>query len=206
MGMNLNIEIKKNIGIFGGAFNPIHIGHINIALSALNKENIDEIWFLPSFRPPHKDFNKIVDFKYRFEMVDLAIKNIVNFKNLDLEKKLYDENKIDITNTYAVLKNIKNIYKNYNFYLIIGLDSLYQIDTWVNFEDLIKENKFIVADRKLIKKNDISKYNIDYKILNNETINISSTEIRENIHNKNFLSKYLNKDVIKYIKDNKLYV
>ena len=139
-------------------------------------------------------------------MVDLAIKNIVNFKNLDLEKKLYDENKIDITNTYAVLKNIKNIYKNYNFYLIIGLDSLYQIDTWVNFEDLIKENKFIVADRKLIEKNDISKYNIDYKILNNETINISSTEIRENIQNKNFLSKYLNKDVIKYIKDNKLYV
>ena len=206
MGTNLNIEIKKNIGIFGGAFNPIHIGHINIALSALNEENIDEIWFLPSFKPPHKDFDEILNFKYRFEMVDLAIKNIVNFKNLDLEKKLYDENKIDITNTYEVLKNIKNIYKNYSFNLIIGLDSLYQIDTWVNFENLIKENKFIVANRLLVENTEISKYNIDYKILNNEIINISSTEIRENIKNKNFLLKFLNKDVIKYIKDNKLYV
>ena len=203
--MNLNIEIKKNIGIFGGVFNPIHIGHINIALSALEEE-INEIWFLPSFKPPHKDINKIIDFKYRFDMVDLAIKNIVNFKNLDIEKRLYDEKKLDITNTYEVLKNIKNTFKHYNFYLIIGLDSLYQINTWVNYKNLINENKFLVANRMLLENNNISKYNIDYKMLNNKIINISSTKIRENIRDKNFLSKFLNRDVIKYIEDNNLYV
>ena len=208
--MNLSIK-NKNIGILGGAFDPIHLGHINLAIYALQETKIDEIWFLPSYRPPHKNFNMFLEYHHRYEMVNISIKNILNFKNCNFEKELCDNNILDITSTYDVLINLKKEFVNFNFYIIIGLDSLYQLDTWKNFDKLIDEFEFLVGERELnnnsyINYSILKNYKIKYKKFYNNSFNISSTEIRNKIYDINFLSKNLNKNVIKYIKDNNLYV
>ena len=75
----------RNIGIFGGTFNPIHIGHLHIAYSALYALNLDKIIFIPSGIPPHKTDMKIVDGKLRYEMVSMAIEEEERFQISDYE-------------------------------------------------------------------------------------------------------------------------
>lgn len=198
----------KKIGILGGTFNPIHIGHLIIAEQCKEQLNLDQIIFIPNGNPPHKNKN-IIDKHHRFKMLSLAIEDNKYFDISDIEIKK-EEPSYTINTILELKKNTTN-----EIFFIMGDDSLFNIKSWYKYKNLIEECRFIVFPRE--KTLDISNYNkfistelnadiAKFNFISFPLINISSTLIRNMIEKKNSV-KYLVPDkVINYIDSNKLYL
>ncbi len=197
-----------DICIFGGAFDPVHKGHIAIALSALKKYNFDKLLFMVSKEPPHKS-NHTASFIHRINMVQLAISGFGDkFGVTDIEAKLKD-----LSYTYNSLSALKEIYANDNIYFLVGSDIFASIEKWYNYKKLFDLAYFIIGCRPGISfKNmiesvpdDIKKRIIDkdkIELFEIDSFNISSSEIRQSI--KKYL-EYLPSLVGEYIINNNLY-
>ena len=120
-------------GIFGGTFNPIHNGHINIALKIYDKFSLDKILFMPNKIPPHKNIKNVLDEKIRLDMINIAIKN---YEFLDIED--YELKKDNISYTYESLEYLDRIYKGIELFFIIGSDSFLNFDKWQKIERIFR--------------------------------------------------------------------
>lgn len=193
--------MKQKIGLFGGTFNPIHIGHLINAEFILNEFNLDKIIFVPAFIPPLKKDYNLNYLNHRIKMVKLAIKNNKNFEFSDFEIK-----KEEVSYTIHTIKHFHTL--GYEVFLILGDEWLNKFNLWHNYKEIFKYARLIVMRRKF-KNSKIPKFLLKYKnkikFSLNPIIEISSTIIRERI--KNGLSiKYMVPDrVYKYIIKNNLY-
>jgi nicotinate-nucleotide adenylyltransferase len=197
----------KSIGIMGGTFNPIHMGHLLAAEEVKNKICLDKILFIPTGNPPHKRIEDLLLPRHRLEMVKLAIEGNANFLACDIE--IAREGK---TYSYDTLKELHNLYENYIFHFIIGYDTLKEIGTWKNIEELCKLCSFIVVNRN--NKNEemqdeiqkkIKGYNAKIQIVDIPNIEISSTDIRERLMQGRAIKYLVPDNVEKYIYNNTLY-
>lgn len=188
------------LGIFGGTFNPIHLGHLKVADFFYNKLNLDIVFFIPAGNPPHKSV--FCDYQHRFKMVEMALKNFENFKILDIEKP--NNGKSYTINT---LKKIRKSYPNDELLFLIGEDNVPEIQSWFNYEKLFDSAQFVVLSRKTASKESFK--NLPYfdklKFLDMPKIDISSNMIRRNISQNIAVNKFLDENVKNYIKKNKLY-
>jgi nicotinate-nucleotide adenylyltransferase len=131
------------IGIYGGTFNPVHIGHLAIAELIGDKLGLDKVIFIPSRIPPHKSGRRLAPAGMRFKMVKAAIKGNPRFEASDLEIKRRGK-------SYSVdtLRYFRRIYgKNAGLYFIIGADSLVELGKWKEIGSILKLVKFIVVNR-----------------------------------------------------------
>jgi len=139
----------KHIGLFGGTFDPIHLGHIQVAEEVKKKFSLDEILFIPSALPPHKEPGYVADARDRLEMIKLALSGYADFTVSDVElKRPGPSYTID---TVLYIKSILN--DKTAFYLIMGLDAIFEIDTWKSFSDLFLLVPFIVLTRTFVGQN-----------------------------------------------------
>jgi nicotinate-nucleotide adenylyltransferase len=197
----------KNIGIFGGTFNPIHIGHLIAAQEVMDRMKLEKIIFLPTGNPPHKNENDVISAIHRFNMVKLAIEDNEKFGYSDIEVKREGK-----TYTYDTLCQLHNIYYDTRFYFIIGFDTLRDIDTWKRVEEVFNIASFIVVNRGnyIFEMNSELedkriKYNANISVVNIPDIGISSTDIRKRVCLNDSI-KYLVPDkVAEYIERNDLY-
>ncbi|MDO6355354.1 nicotinate-nucleotide adenylyltransferase [Caloramator sp. CAR-1] len=196
----------QNIGLFGGTFNPIHLGHLIIANEVLESLRLDKIIFIPTGVPPHKDIG-VVKGKHRFEMVKLAIEDNPYFEVSDIEIK-----RLDYSYTYDTLKELQKIYYVNKFRFIIGYDAFLEIDSWKNVKEVFKMAQFVVVNRnvesremlKLIEEK-CNKFDGEAIYLKVPNIEISSTEIRKRINEGKSIKYLLPDKVIDYIQKNDLY-
>ena len=130
------------VGIMGGTFDPIHIGHLILAMEAINYKNLDEVWFIPTGNPNFKQDKNVTDKKKRFEMVKIATQDNDKFKVCD-----YEINKNDVTYSWETMKYLRENYDN-DFYFIMGEDSLMSVETWENAEDFLKNTKILACIRR----------------------------------------------------------
>ena len=173
------------IAIYGGSFNPMHIGHEKIVDYVLNNLNMDKIIIIPVGIPSHRE-NNLEQSDTRLKICKEIFKGNKKIEVSDIEIK--SEGK---SYTYDTLLKLMDLYgENNEFFEIIGEDSLKSLKTWKNYEELLKICKFIVFRRK-DDKNII--------ILENEYYNISSTEIRNMVKNNEDISAFVNKKVKKLI-------
>ncbi len=193
------------IGVLGGTFNPIHIGHISLAKGLIEKGFLDKVLFVVSSRPPHKDEPDTKP-QSRYEMVCLALKNEENLIPCDIEMR--EESNY----TVETLPKIRAMYSNDEVYFITGADMFIDIPYWYKPEELFKNESFLVADRensfsdeKYIKERDeiIRKYNPDVTFAPIDTPDISSTMLRKNPEK---YKEFLPDGVYEYILKNNLYV
>lgn len=196
------------IGLYGGTFDPIHIGHLIVMENTLNYMDLDKIIVLPSANPPHKKDKKKTPTHIRVDMVKEAIKD-----NDRLVLSTFESDDESVVYTHETLNHFKEKYPDHEFYYIMGEDSLMSIDTWVNYKKILND-KLIVFARSNIDKNsplvrkvnEVKKDNEQIYLINNLNVNISSTLIRSLIK-KDKSIKYLVPDsVIKIIEENNLYV
>ena len=119
-------EKKKRIGIMGGTFDPIHIGHLILGETAYHQFQLDKVLFMPAGNPPHKQDreNRATD-SQRVDMVRLAIASNPHF-TLSLEEM----HKEGYTYTYRTLERLKQQNPDTEYYFILGADSLYTFDDW----------------------------------------------------------------------------
>lgn len=197
-----------DICIFGGAFDPVHKGHIAIAQSAVKRFNFDKLLFMVSKEPPHKS-NHTASFTHRLNMVKLALNGLDSkFDVTDIEAKLND-----LSYTYNSLSALKEIYPNDNIYFLVGSDIFASIEKWYNYKKLFDLAYFIIGCRpgnsfkNMIESvpDDIKKRIADkdkIELFEIDSFYISSSEIRRGI--KKYL-EYLPSLVAEYIINNNLY-
>lgn len=200
------------IGILGGSFDPIHNGHLNMAISAYEEFKLDKVLLMPAAHSPNKDENKMTSFEDRFEMCKLAAKGYYFLEVSDFENTFEER-----SYTYITMTKLKELYPDDDLYFIMGGDSLDYFEKWVHPEIIASKCTILVIIRE-----NFEKKSMEYKIssikklfpcrielVNCEKFNVSSSEIRKIIKEEtvssNKLDTLLSKDVRKYISNKKLY-
>lgn len=189
-------EKKKSVGIYGGTFNPPHIAHLVAAQQVLDQLGLDEIWFLPNNIPPHVDKKETISAMDRIEMVRLAIEDNSKFK-LDLT----DINRGGISYTFETMKMLTEANPTTDFYFIIGGDMVEYLPKWKKIDELINMVKFVGVCRPGYEK--VSKYPVIW--VNSPELEISSTDIRKKVMNKQTIKYLVPKKVEEYIQKEGLY-
>lgn len=190
------------IGIMGGTFNPIHYGHLVVAAEAGDQFKLDNIVFIPSGTPPHKDNSDIASAKARCEMVRLATRSnpLFSVSSLEIERggKSY---------SVETVEKLLAIYgKETQVYFIVGVDSMLEIESWRDVDKLLGLCKFIVALRGGFNAEEISpairKHSHIMKI---PEIGISATDVRKRIKKGKSIRYLVAPEVEEYIIRHNIY-
>ena len=185
----------SNIAIFGGTFNPFHIGHYEMLNSICDLEFIDKVLVMPDKTPPHKKFDNIVDDIHRQYMCEIVCTDFSKaepcFIEFERDGKGY---------TVDTIKQLKEKFPDDDFFVVIGGDMLSTLDTWYNWKELIKLVSFIAFKRKGLSDfdeayNRLTNLGAKIDVIENEITNVSSTELRNKI-NKNLLPKKIYEYII----------
>ncbi len=191
---------EKRIGILGGTFNPIHMGHLAIAQMSLEKLKLNKILFVPSYLPPHKRITYLASAYDRLQMVRLGIKGNPHFEVLDYEIKRKGR-----SYTIETVKFLKNIYlRKTKLYFIIGEDSLPYLKSWKQIEEVVKIVSFIVVNRPGYRKRKVP-LGIKYHSVVMPGIEISSSYLRQRISQGKSIKYLVPDEVISYIENHQLY-
>jgi len=175
------------IALFGGSFDPVHLGHIEIVKKALKELDIDKLIVIPNYLNPLKSsFSAPANLRFKW------LKEVFReFKNVEISN-------YEIKKNRAVF-SIETINHFKPTYFIIGSDNLNTLHKWKNIDEILKKVEFVVATRGKIDKNLLNKYNIK-KVLS-VNIPISSTQIREK--HFEYLPKKLEKEIKEFYENRK---
>lgn len=218
---------KTKVAILGGAFDPIHIGHIRVAQFVLNtSKTFDEVWLVPCYQ--HLYGKKMVSSDHRLEMCKIAssVDGRINVFNYEIKNKLAGE-------TYHFVKQLleeQYAKDEYDFSMIIGQDNANTFDKWVNYEDLERMIRFIVVPRHGVDVNPASDWYFKpphiYLEPDSTLVEVSSTAVREmlakwwdtadteqrdhltekvHVETNDWLNKQVDPNVLEYIERNNLY-
>lgn len=198
----------KKIGIMGGTFNPIHIGHLMIAQRAYEEYHLDQIVFLPNGNPPHKSQNSVLDAHHRAEMVKLAIRPHREFVFSDFEIK-----REHLSYTSETLAHFCEINPNAAYYFIVGADSLDYMDQWHEPQSIFSRATILAAPRANLDQEKMEQkvreleqqFHASIKLLHLPNVAISSNWIRKNVREGYSVHYYVTDDVEAYMKEHNLY-
>lgn len=199
----------KKIGILGGTFDPVHLGHINLAIDARNEAALDKVIFIPARLQPFKLDRRVTPGKDRLAMLRKATEPIAGF-----EVSSYEMEQTGISYTYLTMRAMKKKFgDDVRLYFIMGTDSFLKIEKWKNSDELLREYSYIIGTRPGYRQEElrdcISKirrdYNTDVKNINNVQMDISSTEIRKRIDSGMSCTDLIPERVERYIRENELY-
>jgi len=137
------VTAKKRLGILGGTFNPIHVGHLIIAEAAREHYGLSKVLFIPSSHPPHKEGQELIDAAHRYQLVSLAVADNPLFEVSDIE--MQREGRSYSVETLKALRKGERGPTDYFF--IIGSDSVPELKTWKNIEELVKLCTLVVVPR-----------------------------------------------------------
>ncbi|MDD3220593.1 MAG: nicotinate-nucleotide adenylyltransferase [Lachnospiraceae bacterium] len=199
----------KKIGIMGGTFDPIHIGHLILGETAYEQFELDQVWFMPAGNPPHKrDRKGRATDEQRVEMIQRAIASNPHFR-LSMEEMNAD----GFTYTYRTLERLKSQNPDAEYYFIIGADSLFDFETWREPQRICNACTMVVATRNhtsMDKLNTVMThleelFHGDFRKLDSLNIDVSSHTLREWIRDERTIKYYMPDSVIAYIQDEKIY-
>ncbi len=185
----------KRIGLFGGTFDPPHYGHLLMAEQVYQQLDLDEVWFIPSYQPPHKEMAKTTA-KERVEMTKAAIHGHPAFQVQTLEVER--EGKSYTLNT---IQTLKEQFPTYQFYFIIGGDMIEYLPKWHQIEELMELVTFVGVDRPGATTN--TSYPVEKVEM--PLIDISSTMIRKCIREGQSIRYLTTPEVIAIINKYELY-
>lgn len=185
----------KKIGILGGTFNPPHIGHLIIAEQVRDQLNLNEVWFIPTYLSPHKE-KTAVTVEQRIKMLEKSIAS-----NKDFSINLIEIERKGRSYTIDTIKALREKYPMKRFYFIIGADMVEYLPKWKDIDQLIDLVTFVAVKR--LNYELASPYPI--KVVDIPLLEVSSTNIRSKVKQKQSI-KYLVADSVReYIERNRLY-
>ena len=192
----------KRIGLFGGSFNPIHLGHTALAAYICEQGLVDEVWLLVSPQNPLKQDLTLLDENERLHMARLAVAPYPMLKACDFEFTLPRP-----SYTYHTLQALRKAYPDCEFNLIIGEDNWNNFHRWYRGEDIARETPIIIYPREVEGKE--SSTNSLRPMANGQQspklLPYSSTEVRDLIASGHDASHMLHPDVAQYIKERQFY-
>lgn len=210
------------IGLLGGTFNPIHFGHLHIAEEVLKICSLEQVWFIPTCRPPHKQLAEGVPFADRLAMVELAVAGFSHFRACAIEGE-----RGGVSYSVDTLTELTRQYSQAEFFFIMGLDSFQEIGLWKDYPRLFELAHIVVTARPGFSGSlrellpvaiaDRFCYDADSKKLRCDTgfslipithtcRDISSTEVRQLLATTRDAAGMVPQVVIDYIKSHGLYL
>lgn len=196
-----------NIGIFGGTFNPIHIGHLMIAELALEAFDLERVIFVPSSHPPHKD-SDVIDAVYRYEMTAAAVSDNPRFTISDVELKREGP-----SYTIDTIKHFHTVYgEDKTYYFIAGTDTIQDLPNWKYINELLPLCHFIGAirpdgsdeiDNIIEYFGELGKNRIHRLIV--PMMKLSATDLRSRLRENRTIRYMVPKAVVNYIKEHNIY-
>lgn len=175
----------KRIILFGGSFDPVHDGHINMAKKALEQRGAEELWFIPTQVSPFK--TKSTDFRHRFAMLNYRCKEDSRFKVCDIEGQ-----KKGPSYTIDTVLALHKAYPHYSFEFLIGDDQVENLHKWKRYEDLLEQVDFIVYGRE--------GYAHQFPVIKGDYVSVSSSAIRQGTSTKTSV------EVLNYMTSQGLYI
>ena len=201
---------RKKVGIMGGTFDPIHIGHLILGEAAWRQFRLDEVWFMPAGNPPHKRHRdgRATD-DQRVDMVRLAIQSNPHFV-----LSLIEMNPDGYSYTYRTLQKLREQYPQTDWYFIMGADSLTDFDTWREPQRITDSCQVVVATRNQMDETACqhlleqrrNEFHHDFFRLDTPNLDVSSAHLREMICAGESIRYYTPDRVLDYIQKNRLYV
>jgi nicotinate-nucleotide adenylyltransferase len=215
--------MPKRVGVLGGTFNPIHIGHLRAAEEALEALRLDSFLFLPAAIPPHKTSRPIIAFRHRWNLLNLAITDNPRFQALDLEYHLSGK-------SYTV-RSLEELHRHFHgeveLFFLLGLDAFLEIHTWWHYKELFDLAQLVVMRRPSYREDELERQLHDtvsdrYRwdaarscfdhptllpvhYLRVTHIDVSSTKVRGLVAQGRSIRYLVPSEVIGYIDDNRLY-
>lgn len=199
----------KKIGIFGGTFDPVHIGHTSLAEDAMKQIGLDKVIFVPAKFQPFKLDRETASGKDRVKMLKLAV-----MENERFEVSEYELNSESVSYTYLTMRAMREHFgKEAELFFITGTDSFLKIETWKNSEELLTGYSYIIGTRPGYREDDLiicmkylaEKYGTNIVNILNTQRDISSTEIRNLLKSGHDVNELLHGSVERYIRENGLY-
>jgi nicotinate-nucleotide adenylyltransferase len=195
-------------GIIGGAFDPIHNGHIHIAVAAKKHLGLDEVVFIPANDLYEKEGGVLTEARIRREMLDLAVGSMPGVAVSDIE--LNNPRK---TYTFETIERLKEFYPSSELYFLVGADTIYSMESWREPEYIFRNVVVIVAKRADYADEEVgkhisylaSKYDADIRFLMGDKIDISSQAIRKRVKMGDSIYGLVPDEVEEYILFNGLY-
>jgi len=201
---------KTRIGILGGSFNPIHIGHLLLAQNAVDSFDLEKVLFMPCHIQPHKDPMMLASSEHRVAMVEQAIIDNIQFELLDIEVARGGT-------SYAIdsVRKIREMYAGAELFFIIGADTLPELHLWRDIYQLLELCKFAALSRPGQNLNDFSAESLKLKapwpqklletVAQGRMIDISSSDIRHRVAEGMSIRYLVPPQVEMYIAEHNLY-
>lgn len=199
----------KKIGVLGGSFDPVHLGHISLAKDALVQGSLDQVIFMPVHKQPFKLDARLSSDQDRLAMLREAVKDIPGLTVSDWELKSEG-----ISYTYLTLRAIRNQYSDAKIYFITGTDTFLKINIWKNSAELLNENNFIIGHRPGYRETELlervaelqKNHKTEIVVINNTRLDISATEVRRLVEGGGTISQLVPPGVERYIIKHGLYL
>jgi nicotinate-nucleotide adenylyltransferase len=192
---------KKKIGILGGTFDPIHMGHLVLAEQVKERLKLDGIIFIPCFKSPHKTRQKLSPAKDRLHMTRLALQDNPYFSVSDIELK-----RRGVSYTIDTLRELKKLHPGSEVYFLTGSDVVNELNTWRDPEKIYRLVRMVIAVRpgfdQIDSENRFVKKSIVVKITG---LDISSTELRNRVKRGKSIKYLVPLKVEQYIRKKSLY-
>ena len=193
---------RERVGVLGGTFNPIHLGHLLIAQDALEQAGLDRVLFIPTALPPHKPLAGNVSARQRLRMINLAIADDPRLTVDDLEIRRGGK-------SYSVetLAELRKRLPSVDFYFIIGADSLADLPQWYQVEQLVRLCQFLVFARPGYPAKPVGRLaGLRYQLFSTHPCEIASREIRERLASRQSIRYLVPELVRRYIERQQLYL
>jgi len=187
----------ERIGILGGSFNPIHLGHLILAEQAKEQLRLDKVIFVPARQSPHKRKKTLACASDRYQMLKLAIKSHTSFEVSNTELK-----RDGISYSVETVRQFRKKFSKAKLYFIVGSDFLKQFSAWKDVKELSRLCKFVIAERP---KYSARKLPESMQPIQMRPLEISSTDIRRRIRSKKSIRYLVPEPVRIYIAKKKLY-
>ncbi|MDB5308553.1 MAG: nadD [Gemmataceae bacterium] len=197
------------IGIFGGTFDPVHMGHLILAEQCRDQAGLDEVWFLPSYHPPHKSTRDVVRFEHRCDMIELATAGHPAFKLVRIEKELPPP-----SYTAETLAELRRRHPGDEFHLLLGSDCLPDLPGWYQPMRVVEQAGLVVVPRpgvmlwtadRLARALAVDPAAIRLRFVACPMIEIASRELRRAVADGMSIRYMVPRSVEEYIRDRKLY-
>ncbi len=204
-----SLNDRKKIGIMGGTFDPIHMGHLILGEQSYEQLHLDKVLFMPSGNPPHKrNRDGGASDSQRVEMVRLAIEDNPHF-----ELSLMEMHESGYTYTYRTLEELNEQHPDTDYYFIIGADSLFAFEEWKEPGRICKACTLVVAVRDHTPSDELNreikrlsdKYDGNFARLDTMNIDVSSHQIRQWVSDRKSLKYYVPDKVLSYMRENGIY-
>ena len=187
----------KRIGILGGTFNPIHIGHLMIAQMVLEKFGLDKVIFIPSYLPPHKSGRNLIAAEHRLRMVRLVVRG-----NRYFEVSSFEITKGGKSYSVDTIRHLRRHYPGAKLFFIIGSDHIAKLHTWRNIQEVVKMVSFVAVYRPGFKT---IRSKIPIKSMIIPGVHTSSSDIRRRLVTGKTVKHLIPENVLRYIRKYKLY-